>query len=207
MSWEQIISPTSIAGLLTMIGAVTAAMVALSGIKKYKEQKAYDLFTAKRLQNYDFILKTYQKIMSLSSIEYIDANTNVSSDNYFTELAATMAKLNGTLSSTEKQDYYLLFEFENLERLIKEYINDKSEDSVKALNEQRTLVKCFSDIYLWALWRYYQRLHSKKNDKFYHGFYEEQFVKVYNRSKALNEQKTTFFKKYAIEDLIDAKNN
>ena len=202
MTWEQIISPISVSGFLTLLGTVFAAIVAFISVKEYKEQKAYDLFTARRLQTYDHLLDVYREIMGITSIEYIDAATESSPKQYLADLGVALAKFSGTLSTTERQDGKLLEEYDALKDAIAAYIAAKSEKTLQALNEQRETVRYFTDVYLWALWRYYQRMH-RKSSKQYHEFYDEQFEKVFERSKGLNESKTVFFTKYNAEDLTD----
>lgn len=198
MTIEQIIT-VSASGIFTVISAVIAA----TSIRKYKKQKSYDLFTVKRLRTYDCIQKTYQELIAISSIDYINMATEVSCEKYLADYELTLSKLFGTLSTTEKQEYYLLKEYSVLQKLSKEYATSKTAEVELRLEEQRKRIKYFTDIYLWALWDYVQRLHIKNSEDEYHDFYEQQFKQIFERSKDLNASESTFFRDYRIDMLID----
>ena len=83
MSFEQIITIATvcISGTCTVI----AALITITSISKYKTQRAYDLFTSRRLKMYDGIQKAYQELMALSSSDYIIMATAVSCDQFFAD--------------------------------------------------------------------------------------------------------------------------
>lgn len=186
-----------------MVGAIVAALIASINIRKYKEHKSYDLFTVKRLKTYDCILKAYQELMYISSVDYINMATSLSYEKYLAEYEILISKFNGVLSTVGKQEYYLLREYELLRKEVHNYIESPSTETKKALNDQRDRIKYFTDIYLWTLWNYIQRLHKKKSEDEYHDFYDEQFEKIFARSRDLNASETTLFKDYKIDMLID----
>ncbi len=201
MNWIQLLQ--IIATLFSVTGTILASIVALRSVNLYKAQKAYDLFTARRLQNYEFLLGVYQELMAISTVDYIDMAVAESREKYLGNYEVTLAKLNGALSTTEKLDGYLLSEYNRLHDAVKEYVASKSAAAAQALNQQREHVKYFTDVFLWALWRYYQHLHEKKKNTNLHNDYDQQFEKVYQRSMGLNKEKTTFFKDYPIDLLVD----
>ena len=203
MEWSQIIAPDSISGLFIMLGTVGAAIIASLSIRTYKERKSYDLFTAKRLRTYDCALKTYQNLMAISASEYILKAISNSKEKYLADYEMAYAKLYGVLSTVGKQEYYLLREYELLRKEVHNYIESPTTETKKALNDQRDRIKYFTDIYLWTLWNYIQRLHKRKSEDEYHDFYDEQFEKIFARSRDLNASETTLFKDYKIDMLID----
>lgn len=201
MTLDQVIA--SVLSCISTACAVVTAIFAITTIHKYKTQRAFDLFTAKRLKNYDSVLKAYQELMTLSSVDYINMATAASCDPFFADYEVASAKLSGSLSTTEKQEYYMLREYGVLQQRVKAYADSKTAEAAQELEEQRKRVLYFTDIYLWALWNYMQRLRTKKKEDDYHDFYEEQFQRVFNRSKELNASETSFFKDYKIDMLVD----
>lgn len=203
MELNQIIAPDSISGLLIMIGTVGAAVIASLSIKTYKEQKSYDFFTVKRLKTYDSTLNIYQEIMSISAPKYILEEISNSKEKYMANYESTYARIFGLLSTVGKQEYYLLREYEILRKEVYSYIDSPTPDNERQLNDQRDCIKYFTDIYLWALWNYIQRLHKMKDENQYHNFYDEQFEKIFERSREQNASDTVLFKKYKVDMLVD----
>lgn len=198
--FESLKTPQGVSGILTMVGAIVATLIASINIRKYKEHKSYDLFTVKRLKTYDCILKAYQELMYISSVDYINMATSLSYEKYLAEYEILISKFNGLLSTTEEQECFLLHECRLLHKAVKDYIELKTAESEQTLIEQRNKVNYFMDIYIWTLWNYIQRLHKKNNEDKYHKLFDKQFEKIFKESQKLNKKRTDLFKCYQIDE-------
>ena len=130
--------------------------------------------------------------MAISASEYILEAISNSKEKYLADYEMAYAKLYGVLSTVGKQEYYLLREYELLRKEVHNYVESPTEETKKALNDQRDRIKYFTDIYLWTLWNYIQRLHKKNNEDKYHKLFDKQFEKIFKESQKLNKKKQIF---------------
>ena len=89
---------------------------------------------------------------------------------------------------------------------VKEYALSKTAEAERGLKEQRNKVHCFSDIYLWALWRYIQRLHKENDEDAYSASFDEQFQKTYENAIIMNPAVKEYFKEEPLKKLVNQKN-